>query len=119
VQLARIYHNPRCSTSRGALAVLDGAGVDYEVVRYLDDPPDADSLRQIIAMLDAPARDLVRRDAHFRELGIDPAVLEDEETIVALLVEHPRLLQRPVVVLEGRAIIARPSEILHEALAAD
>ncbi|MGI9539865.1 MAG: ArsC/Spx/MgsR family protein [Miltoncostaeaceae bacterium] len=110
----RILHNPRCSTCRGVCELLDASDVDVEVVRYLDTPPDAAELRGIIAMLDEPADALVRRDAHFRELGIAVDSLDDEETVLALLVEQPRLLQRPVVIRDGRAIIARPPERVAE-----
>lgn len=109
-----MLHNPRCSKSRGACDLLGSRGLDVEIVRYLDTPPDADELRQIIAMLDEPADALVRRDAHFRELGITERSLDGEEAVVALLVEHPRLLQRPIVIRDGRAIIARPPERVAE-----
>ena len=95
----RVFHNPRCSKSRGALELLEARGVDYEVVRYLDEPPDADRLHEVISMLDEPAAALVRRDSHFRDLEIDPTRLDDVEGVVQLLVEHPRLLQRPVVIV--------------------
>lgn len=104
----RILHNPRCGKSRGALELLNARGLDVEVVRYLDTPPDAADLRQIIAMLDEPAGALVRRDARFRGLGVEEASLADEASVIDLLVAHPRLLQRPVVIHDGRAIIARP-----------
>jgi arsenate reductase len=115
--VARIFHNPRCSKSRGACELLEQSGVDHEVVRYLDDPPSAGELREIISLLGGPASALVRRDAHFRDLGIDPKSLTDEDAVVQLIVEHPRLMQRPVVILGGRAIIARPPELLNEVLA--
>ncbi|MDH3226132.1 MAG: arsenate reductase (glutaredoxin) [Thermoleophilia bacterium] len=117
MQVPRIYHNPRCGKSRGACELLDAAGVAYEVVRYLDDPPSACELHEIIAKLDQPADTLVRRETHFREPGIDPARLERTDSIVELLVEHPRLLQRPIVLIEERAIIASPPELLSEVLA--
>jgi len=117
MDVPRVFHNPRCSTSRGACELLDSRGVEFEVVRYLDDPPTSDRLREIIALLDQPATELVRRDAHFRELGIDPGSLDDPEEVVRVLVAHPRLMQRPVVILAGRAVIARPPELLNEVLA--
>lgn len=110
----RALHNPRCSKSRGACDLLDARGIDVDVVRYLDTPPDADELRRIVAMLDEPAEALVRRDAHFRLLGVAEESLDGVEAVVALLVEHPRLLQRPIVIRDGRAIIARPPERVAE-----
>lgn len=105
-----IYHNPRCSTSRYALEVLDAAGVDHEVVLYLREPPTADDLRSLLARLEDPPADLVRKDARFQELGLDAADYAEPEAVVALLVEHPELLQRPVLVRGDRAVIGRPKD---------
>ncbi|MPY94580.1 MAG: arsenate reductase [Acidimicrobiia bacterium] len=105
-----IFHNPNCSTSRYALEVLDASGADHEVVLYLKTPPDPAALRELLGMLEDPPADLVRKDAHFKELGLDAADYIEPEAIVSLLVEHPRLLQRPVLVRDGRAIIGRPKD---------
>ena len=105
-----IYHNPRCSTSRHALDALEGAGVDHDVVLYLRQPPDEATLRGLLGMLEDPPADLVRRDARFAELGLDAAALDDEDGVVRVLLEHPELMQRPVLVRDGRAIIGRPKD---------
>jgi arsenate reductase len=105
-----IYHNPRCSTSRYALEVLDAAGVDHEVVLYLRNPPSADELRSLLDQLEDPPADLVRKDNRFQELGLDAADYVEAEAVVGLLAEHPELLQRPVLVRGGRALIGRPKD---------
>lgn len=105
-----IFHNPRCSTSRYALEVLDAAGVDHEVVLYLRNPPSADELRSLLDRLEDPPADLVRKDDRFQELGLDAADYVEAEAVVALLVEHPELLQRPVLVRGDRALIGRPKD---------
>lgn len=105
-----VYHNPVCSKSRGALEILRDRGVDAEVVEYLKSPPDRATLERILDHIpDAPA-ELVRKDDRFKSLGLDPAAYETREQVIELLLEHPELMQRPVVFLGDRAVIARPSE---------
>lgn len=105
-----LLHNPRCSTSRSAMAELEAADVDTEVVRYLDDPLDEAQLRDLLVRLEDPATDLVRRDAAFARLGLTDEDVADVDQVVAVLVEHPELMQRPVLVRADRAIIGRPKE---------
>lgn len=105
-----LLHNPRCSTSRAALTRLADAGIEPEVVRYLDHPLDEAALRDLLAKLeDAPA-DLVRRDAKFAELGLTAVDVATPDQVVTALVAHPQLMQRPVLVRGDRAIIGRPQE---------
>lgn len=105
-----IYHNPRCSKSRQALALLRGRGVEPEIVEYLKTPPDAKALRAILKKLGLKARDIMRKgEAPYRELGLaDPAKSEDE--LIAAIAAHPILLERPIVVKGSDAILGRPPE---------
>ena len=112
-----LLHNPNCSTSRHAKDVLAQAGADVEVVQYLKHPLDAAALRALIARLEDPVTDLVRRDAHFTDLGLADADVATEDQVVAVLVEHPRLMQRPVLVRGERAIIGRPKDRVAEFIA--
>jgi arsenate reductase (glutaredoxin) len=105
-----LFHNPACSTSTKALAQLEELGADVEVVRYLKAPPDRATLEAIVAKLEDPVADLVRHDSHFASLGLDPAAYTEAGPVVELLLEHPRLLQRPLLVRGDRAIIGRPLE---------
>jgi arsenate reductase len=108
---ATIFHNPSCSKSRGALAILEQRSVDHGVVDYLATPLSRDQLESIVAMLIDPVPDLVRRtDARFTELGLDPSAYNDADEVVELLLAHPELMQRPIVVSGGKAVIGRPSE---------
>lgn len=111
-----IYHNPRCTKSREALALLEASGVPLTVVRYLDTPPDAGTVSTLLGKLGMTARGLLRsKEEEFTALGLDnPSV--DEATLVAALVAHPRLMERPVVVHGDRAVIARPPERVLELL---
>ena len=103
-----VLHNPKCSTSRHALDEVTGAGTDAEVVQYLKAPLGREALLDLLAKLEDPPADLVRKDAFFSELGLDPADYTTPEAVADLLVEHPRLMQRPVLVRADRAIIGRP-----------
>ena len=104
-----IFHNPRCSKSRAALQAAEAAGVDVDVVRYLDEPLDEAALRDLIGQLEDPPQALVRR-ADAKAAGIEPAAYADVEGVVAVLVDHPELMERPVLVRAGVAVIGRPTE---------
>ena len=104
----QIFHNPSCGTSRKVLAAIEDRGLDVEVVTYLKDPPSAATLRSLAGRLDGDVADLVRKDPFFKELGLDPADYTTVPAVVELLVEHPRLLQRPLLVTDDTVIIGRP-----------
>jgi arsenate reductase len=105
-----IYHNPNCSTSKNVLALAADAGVDVEVVQYLKNPPSRERLTWLVEHLDGPVSDLVRKDPFFKELGLDPADYTEPAAVVDLLEEHPRLMQRPLLVKGNRVVIGRPKE---------
>lgn len=88
-----------------------------DVVLYLKQPPDAEALRAIVAKLEDPATDLVRRDANFAKLGLTDADVATPEQVVDVLVAHKALLQRPLLVLPDRALIGRPKDRVRAALA--
>jgi len=105
-----IYHNPACSKSRGALEILRERGVELDVVEYLKQPPDRAALERMLDLLPGDPSALVRRDRRFAELGLDAAATASREGVVELLLAHAELMERPVVIRGGRAVIARPSE---------
>ena len=111
-----IYHNPRCSKSRATLELLESRGIEVSVIEYLKEPPDEIELRQLLDLLGIPARDLLRtgEDA-YKEMGLqDPEVSEDD--IIAAILKHPILMERPIVVTNGRAKLGRPPEAVLEIL---
>ena len=113
---ATIYHNPRCSKSRQALALLEEAGCDITVVEYLKTPPSASLLSDLLAALGIEANTLIRaKDAEFKALGLDAKTL-DEKATIALLAETPKLIERPIVVVGKKAVVARPPERVSELL---
>ncbi len=105
-----VFHNPNCSTSRFALDEVGAAGTDAEVVQYLKQPLDRDELIALIEKLEDPAADLVRKDGFFADQGLSADDYVTPEAVADLLVEHPRLMQRPVLVKGDRAIIGRPKD---------
>lgn len=112
-----IYHNARCSTSRHALDAVAAEGGQADVVHYLRTPLDREQLLDLLAKLEDPPADLVRKDAFFAELGLSTADCTTPEQVADLLAEHPRLMQRPVLVRGDRAIIGRPKSRADEFVA--
>jgi arsenate reductase len=111
-----VYHNPSCSKSRGALDILREREIDVDVVEYLHAPPDRAALERIVGAISDPPEALVRKDKRFKELGLDAADYTTKKAVVDLLLEHPELMERPVVFRGERAVIARPSERVLELL---
>ena len=106
----RIYHNPACSHSRGALQILEEGTADVEVVLYLETPPSKAELERFLDLLEDPPADLVRKDKRFAELGLVESDYQTPEQVVGVLLNHPELMQRPIIVKNDRAVLARPSE---------
>lgn len=105
-----LFHNPKCSTSRKVDEALTAAGVEYDTVLYLKDAPTRADLERLIGHLDDPVADLVRKDKRFGELGLDAADYVTSDAVITLLLEHPELLQRPILESSTRAAIGRPPE---------
>lgn len=105
-----IYHNPRCSKSRQTLALLEERGLTPEVVLYLDTPPDAATLKAILNKLGMAPRDLMRKgETEYKENGLDDLSLSDD-ALIAAMVTHPKLIERPIVLANGKAALGRPPE---------
>ena len=105
-----IYHNARCSNSRGALALLRERGIEPAIVDYIAQPLDAGRLQALVQQLGVPVRDLLRsKEAVFAELGLGDASVSDEQ-LIAAVAAHPVLLNRPIVVTPRGAALCRPPE---------
>ena len=104
----RIYHNPRCNTSRNTLALLRERGIEPEIVEYLKTPYTAAGLKTLLGQLKMPAKALVRKK-EAAALGIDPAKMS-EETLIAAMVKNPIIVERPIVVSGAKAALGRPPE---------
>jgi len=105
-----IYHNPKCSKSRETLALLERKGIAPRVIEYLETPPSAAELARILELLDLEPRALMRKhEDEYRELGLGDERLTPAQLIDAM-VEHPRLIERPIVLANGKAAIGRPPQ---------
>ena len=118
MQKVQIWHNPRCSKSRQALSLLDESGVQKDIVKYLEESPDKKRIKELLKMLGfASARDLMRtKEAIYKELGLKDET--DEEKLIEAMVEHPKLIERPIIIKDDKAIIARPPEKVSDFLKA-
>ena len=106
----QIFHNPQCSKSRQTLQLIVDARQEVEVIEYLQTPPTVDELRRVVELLGLAASVLVRtNETVFQELDVDLATLRDD-AVIDLIVANPILMQRPIVVGNGKAIIGRPPE---------
>ncbi len=98
------------------MRIAEELGVEVEIVNYRKDPPDAATLREIIAKLEDPPTDLVRRDSLFKKLELSDADVATVDQIVDVIVEHKMIMQRPLVVTDETAIIGRPKERVRDLL---
>lgn len=111
-----IYHNPRCSKSRGTLEILRAEGIEPEVIEYLQTPPTASQLERIVEMLGCSPRDLIRKgEKEYKELQLDDPTLAAKQ-LLETMAKHPILIERPIVVKGNRAVVGRPPERVRELL---
>ena len=112
-----ILHNPKCSTSRNALALMQASGETFKVVEYLKTPPSREYLVELLAKMQMSPRELMRsKEAVFTELGLDNPDVTDDQLIDAM-VEHPILINRPIVITDKGAVLCRPLENIFDVLA--
>jgi len=111
-----LYHNPRCSKSRAALALLEEKGVEPEIVEYLKNPPSAAEIKKILKMLNMEPRDLMRKkEKEYSENNLkDPTLTTDD--LITAMVANPKLIERPLVLTGGKAAVGRPIENILEIL---
>jgi arsenate reductase len=111
-----IYYNPNCSKCRMSLEILERQGEDTRIIEYLETPPDYRTLNGLLDLLGLEPRELMRtHEKEYSEAGLDDAGLSREQLINAMI-EHPRLIERPVVIKNGKATIGRPPEKILEIL---
>ncbi|WP_457597787.1 arsenate reductase (glutaredoxin) [Hydrogenimonas sp.] len=104
-----IWHNPRCSKSREALKLLQEEGIEPTVYRYLDEHPTKERIEEVLKMIGARPRDIMRtKEALYKELGLKE--VDDDEKLVEAMAEHPRLIERPIVIKDGKAVLGRPPQ---------
>ena len=105
-----IYHNPRCSKSRQTLELLRRQGLEPRIIEYLKNPPDKSELNRILNLLGLAPRELMRKkEDTYKANGLDAGSLSDDQLVDAMI-EHPVLIERPIVLVNGKAAIGRPPE---------
>jgi arsenate reductase len=111
-----IFHNPRCSKSRQTLELLEKQGITPTVIEYLKTPPTGNKLEEILTLLGLAPRDLMRRkEALYAECELDNPALSDED-LIGFMIKHPTLIERPIVLANGKAALGRPPEKVLEIL---
>lgn len=104
-----IWHNPRCGKSRDSFKLLEERGIDAEVVKYLDTPPTKEEIKEVLKMLGVSAREMMRtKEAIYKELDLKNE--NDDEKLIEAMVANPKLIERPIVIKDGKAVIGRPIE---------
>ena len=102
-----IMHNPRCSKSREALKILEENGINAEIVKYLETPPTKEEIKELLKILGINARDLMRtKEEIYKELNLKDVT--NGEKLIEAMTEHPKLIERPIVIKDGKAVIGRP-----------
>jgi arsenate reductase len=114
--MVKIFHNPKCGTSRNTLALIRNSGVEPEVVLYLETPPSKEQLKKLIADMGIPVRDVLRqKGTPYEELDLGNAKWSDEE-LLGFMMSHPILINRPIVVTSIGTKLCRPSEVVLDIL---
>ncbi len=108
-----IWHNPRCSKSREALKLLEESGEAFEVVKYLDENPSRENLEEVLKKMSLRPREIMRtKEAIYKELDLKNET--DDDKLIDAMLTHPKLIERPIIIKEERAIIARPPSLTTE-----
>ena len=113
--MIKIYHNPRCRKSREGLAILEEAGKDFQEIRYLDNPLSPDEIKELLKALGISPMELVRKNEAIWKSEYRGKELSDSQ-IIAALSQHPKLIERPIVLKGNKAVVARPAERISELL---
>jgi arsenate reductase len=111
----KIWHNPRCSKSRASFALLEEKNIEAEVIKYLDTPPTENELKALLVMLGMQPRELMRtKEDIYKELNLKDE--DDNATLIQAMVNHPKLIERPIIIKDDKAVIGRPIENVVELL---
>lgn len=115
MQDIQIWHNPKCSKSRCALELLEIKGIKANIVKYLENNPTKEQLKDVLLKLNIPAKELLRTSEDiYKELNLKE--IDDEEKLIDIMIAHPILIERPIIIRGNKAVIARPIENLEELL---
>jgi len=110
-----VWHNPRCSKSRAAIQILEEKNCEIEIIKYLDTKPDVNQIKIILKMLGITPRELMRqKEALYKEMNLKEE--SSDEALISAMANYPKLIERPIIVKDGHAIIARPTDKIVEFL---
>ncbi len=110
MQKVFLYHNPKCSKSRQTLSLLEQMGIEPTVIRYLETPPTKTQLKTILTKLSLPPRELIRKgEKEYETYGFADESLSDDQ-LITMMIKHPKVIERPIVVANGKAKVGRPPE---------
>ena len=113
MQDIEIWHNPKCSKSRAAMELLENKGIDANVVKYLEQTPSKEQIKDVLKKLNIQAKELLRSGEDiYKELKLKE--IDDEDKLIEIMAEHPILIERPIIIKGDNAVIARPIENLSE-----
>ncbi|MGB3776488.1 MAG: arsenate reductase (glutaredoxin) [Leeuwenhoekiella sp.] len=113
--MLKIYHNPRCSKSREGLAILEKSGKEFEIIKYLENPPSFIELSAIVGKLGTPAKELIRTNEKVWKENYKGKTMSDKDIIQAM-VDHPKLIERPIVIHDNEAVLGRPPQAIEKLL---
>ena len=113
--MLKIYHNPRCSKSRLGIQYLEDKGVNFEVVKYLDTPFTEDELKEVLMKLNMKPLELIRKGEDLFKKEFKGKNFTDDEW-VKIMIEHPKVIERPIIVAQHKAVVARPTEEIDKVL---
>lgn len=113
--MIKIYHNPRCTKSREGLKILENSSMDFEIVKYLETIPTKEELKEIIGYLGISPMALVRKNEAIWKAEFKGKELSDD-AIIEAMISHPKLIERPIVIRDGKAVIGRPPTLIKELL---
>ncbi len=113
--MIKIYHNPRCTKSRQGLEALEKSGEQFEIIKYLENIPTKDELRKVLGYLNIPAENLVRKNEAIWKENYRGKKLSEEEILDAMI-QYPKLIERPIVIKDNKAVIGRPTEKIYDLL---
>jgi len=109
--MIKIYHNPKCSKSREGLGILENSGKDFEVIKYLENIPSKEQLKEIISLLNIKPEQLIRKNEAIWKEQFKGKELSDEE-LITNMIKHPKLIERPIVINGDKAVIGRPPKTI-------
>ena len=111
-----IYHNPNWGKSRKSVEILENSGIDYNIIKYLVDTPSKEQIKNIAKMLNMKPKDFIRKgEKDFKENNL-ASITDNDELLIEKMIEFPKIIERPIIIIEGKAVIGRPPENILEIL---